>query len=219
MKFPRRLLHSSQTSSWDYDIMICGGGIIGATLASKLLHMSGGTLKIGLIDNQSVQKESYEQHISNKIPDKRVYAFSPKSINILRSIPYFDDTSNQSNANVTVWDKINVNNRARSYQHMQIWEEHGKGVLKLSATDINVKELGYIVEDRLVNTVLYNSIAQSIYKGSIDCIFNSTVTSINVPDSKDGTYFTEPVHLTYTTSNASSSNNKNASQHKTLKCR
>jgi hypothetical protein len=112
---------------------------------------------------------------------------------------------------------------------MQIWEENGKGMLKLSSQDMYVPELGCIAEDRLINSAIYESM--SLYKDSMNCIFNSTITNIVVQDAADGTYFTEPVQLTYSTisSNAphttdtavaaSSTNQKKSTEVKTVKCR
>ena len=85
-KATKKVLFSTNTNNnWDYDVMICGGGIVGSALASKLLHMTGGTIKIGLIEHTR-GPEPFDVCSNNAIPDRRVYALSPKSINILKSL-------------------------------------------------------------------------------------------------------------------------------------
>jgi 2-polyprenyl-6-methoxyphenol hydroxylase-like FAD-dependent oxidoreductase len=173
---------SASISEWDYDVFICGGGVVGASFASKLLNLTKGTIKIGMLDLHPPPSLN-----SSTLPDKRVYALSPKSIQFLK--------------NLGAWEFIE--NRNQSYDSMQIWESSGPGLLNFSAQDMNLLELGRVVEDRVIQSALYESLKK--YESSIDYYFNSSLSSISIQPPRDGLYFTEPAKITFQMSKTSSS--------------
>lgn len=160
----------------DYDILICGGGVVGAALASKVLHITGGKIKIGIIEPRKPM--DLESVLSLNTTDKRVYALSPKSINLLKSI--------------NAWDKIAI--RSQPYSSMQVWESSG-GYIRFSAEELNESELGRITEDIAIQASLFDSLKR--FPSSVDYIFNATVSDIRVASSSDGTYFVEPAKVSY----------------------
>lgn len=108
MRFQQLLSSSTQqgggAESSPYDVLICGGGITGATLAAKLLRMfdgcaAGSGLRIALLDSREPRPvtagSSSSKSGEDGPPDLRVYAISPQSINTLKSIGAWPEHRNQ----------------------------------------------------------------------------------------------------------------------------
>lgn len=184
------------TSPWDYDILICGGGIVGAALASKLLHLTKGNVKVAILEQN--QPETLHDCIKNKLPDKRVYAISPKTIQFLKSVNAFNS----------------FENRSQSYANMQVWELGSPGMIRFSAQEMQTEELGRIAEDCVIQASLYESM--KIYPNSVDFLFNSTISSFDINPCIDGTFFTGPAAVTY---QSQSSKDSALASKKTLTCR
>lgn len=181
----RRSLLSTTVSKYDYDILICGGGVVGAALASKVLHITGGNFKIGIIEPRKPM--DLENVLSLSSPDKRVYALSPKSINLLKS--------------VHAWDKIA--SRSQPYSSMQVWEASGPGYIRFASEEMNEPELGRITEDIAIQASLFDSLKK--FPSSVDYIFNATVSDIRVTSSSDNTYFVDPAKVTFKSGSPGSS--------------
>lgn len=133
----RRFL--STVSKWDHDLLICGGGVVGAALAADVLQRTKGTCNVGIIE-LSPPKTSIKTSVDP--PDVRVYALSPNSIQILERIG--------------AWKYIAE--RSHPYTNMQVWEQSGPGLVKFSANDINANELGRICEDQTIQSAIYQAI-------------------------------------------------------------
>ena len=127
------------TSKWDHDVLICGGGVVGAALAAELLMRSKGTCNVGLIELFPPKPTIRAKSDS---PDVRVYALSPNSIQVLQHIG--------------AWKHIEE--RSHPYANMQVWEQSGPGVLKFSAAEMQASELGRICEDQTIQSAIYKSI-------------------------------------------------------------
>lgn len=169
----------------DYDIIINGGGIVGAVFASKLLSLlklrdsssnTRNTFKIGIVDIK--EPPSLSDCISKVGPDIRVYALSPASIDTLKSI----DT----------WDYIKE--RTQPFNSMQVWEGSGPGMITFGNYKSS-EELGRIVEDCTIHSALYQAMNDKKYVGNnIDLLFNNTITSMDLKDKNDRD--SSPIQLT-----------------------
>lgn len=123
-----------------YDVLVCGGGVVGSAFISSLLHkisesrnrFGTSSIKIGLIESNSTATEIP----NSQNPDLRVYALSPKSIDILTAIG--------------AWKHIQP--RSQPYTAMQVWESNGPGVVHFQAQDMSIPrgELGRICEGDLI---------------------------------------------------------------------
>lgn len=120
---------------FDYDIVIFGGGMIGAALATQLAPHG---FSIALIETQAPQAYDLSQSF-----DLKVCALSPQSAQLMQ----------QSKA----WD-ILQSMRLCPYQRMRVWEMAGFGDLMFSAHQAGVTELGHIVENRLVQLSLWQAL-------------------------------------------------------------
>ena len=119
----------------DYDIVICGGGMIGAALAT-LLAPHG--FSIAILDGHKPSRYDLSQKF-----DLRISALSPKSAQVMQ----------QSAA----WE-ILQGMRLCPYKRMRVWEVAGFGDLTFSANQVGVAELGHIVENRLVQLSLWQAL-------------------------------------------------------------
>lgn len=112
-----------------FDLIIVGGGMVGATLACAL----GGTpLRVGVIESELPREFAAEQP-----PDIRVSAVSIASVSI------FDTLG--------AWRGITTR-RCCPFRRMRVWEERGD--LEFKSHDINESLLGYIVENRVIQLAL-----------------------------------------------------------------
>lgn len=120
-----------------YDVLVCGGGVVGSAFIVSLLRKLKGhsqqnshskLLKIGIIE----YSEAPIPVSSSSIPHMRVYALSPRSISMLKSLG--------------AWEYIEP--RSQPYTSMQVWECDGPGVVRFSGKDMHLSddELGRICE-------------------------------------------------------------------------
>ncbi|MGY8862710.1 MAG: FAD-dependent monooxygenase [Pseudomonadales bacterium] len=122
----------------NYDIVICGGGMIGAALATQLAPHG---FSIALVEAQAPAAYDLSQSF-----DLRISALSPKSAQVMQ----------QSKA----WD-ILQDMRLCPYKRMRVWEIAGFGDLTFNASQTGVSELGHIVENRLVQLSLWQALEES----------------------------------------------------------
>jgi hypothetical protein len=81
----KRTLYSLHPDRWDYDVLICGGGVAGTALASKLVRSTYTKLKIGIVESRNPLSSTNTTE-SELPPDVRVYALAPKSIEFLKNV-------------------------------------------------------------------------------------------------------------------------------------
>ena len=152
---------TTPNSTYDYDILISGGGVVGASLCASLLSnesMKG--LKIGIVDLKA-PKLSLETQNQEK-PHLQVYALSPATISFLKK--------------VGAWSGIEK--RSQSYNEMQVWEEGGPGFLKFSSSDMGIEELGRICENDTILSSLYDSIERMSSQPTFH--FGSMISNLSV---------------------------------------
>lgn len=121
----------------DFDMVIVGGGMVGATLARALADT---TLKIALIEKQPPAPfEDSQPH------DLRVSALSMASQRILSACG--------------AWQGIE-NRRLCPFKRMRVWEKTGLGDTTFNSADIKFEQLGFIVENRIVQLALWDQLEQ-----------------------------------------------------------
>lgn len=121
----------------EYDVVIVGGGMVGATLACALAAQPAtATLSVLIVDAQPMPtRAGAAAHISF---DSRSTALSAASRNILQRLD--------------LWEQIAPGACAIGDIHVS---DHGRfGSTRLSATDFSVEALGYVVENAAFGAAL-----------------------------------------------------------------
>lgn len=113
----------------NFDVVIVGGGMVGAALACSL---GGSLLKVAVIESSLPQEFSADQP-----HDLRVSALSIASKNILEA--------------VGAWQGV-TSRRICPFRRMRVWETAGD--TEFCSNDIGHAELGYIVENRVTQLAL-----------------------------------------------------------------
>ncbi|ANE55958.1 FAD-dependent monooxygenase [Methylomonas sp. DH-1] len=116
------------------DVVIVGGGMVGAALACSL---GGSRLKVVVVEAQTPEPFSADQP-----HDLRVSALSIASKNILET--------------VGAWEGV-TSRRYCPFRRMRVWENAGDTTF--DSTDISYPELGYIVENRITQLALLDRLA------------------------------------------------------------
>lgn len=117
-----------------FDCVVIGGGMVGATSALTLAQLG---LQVALVEKFIPQQFSAEQAY-----DMRVSAISLASKNLLKQ--------------VDAWQQIKQW-RACPYKRLGVWE-HKSTYTEFNAKDIEQEQLGYIVENRVIQLSLWQQI-------------------------------------------------------------
>ncbi len=127
-----------------FDVVIAGGGLVGATLALLLVREA----RIAPPRICVLEKEPPARWSADAPADLRVLALSRASQRIL--------------ASVGVWDRM-VAARACPYERMQVWHAseaaRGAGALRFDAAELAQANLGHIVENSLVQFLLQQELS------------------------------------------------------------
>jgi len=122
-----------------FDLIIVGGGMVGATLACALADTQ---LQIAVIEPQLVQEFNADQP-----HDLRVSALNIASENILK--------------NIDAWQGI-VNRRSCVYRRLKTWElDQDRAATLFDSSDQNTDHLGHIVENRVIQLALLERMASA----------------------------------------------------------
>jgi len=143
-----------------FDIVIVGAGMVGLTLANLLAQSEQcDNLSITVID-------------AGKKP-----TFVPGSDVSLR-VSAIASGSAELFAQIGIWDEI-VNTRACPYQEMRVWDAagnvEGPETLCFDAAEFAVPQLGFIVENVLIQVALLNNLQSS----DVSVNFETPITSLS----------------------------------------
>ena len=118
-----------------HDIAVVGAGMVGAALALTLARAG---FNVALIESRPPVPWRVEDEI-----DLRVVALAPSSIALFERLG--------------VWQSICAS-RAHAYRRMHVWDALAPGDLQFDAADDGRSALGYIVENRLIQHVLWQAV-------------------------------------------------------------
>ena len=119
-----------------FDVIIVGGGMIGLSLVVELSKKMN--LSVAIIDPNDCNPTINDSFHT------RVSAITPSTQDFLSSI--------------NVWDKIQ---RKKGFSTTKVWDQNSHGHLNFYAKDEGIEYLGYIVENDLIQSALFNAIDQS----------------------------------------------------------
>jgi 2-octaprenylphenol hydroxylase len=126
----------------DYDLIIVGAGMVGATLA---LALADTELKIAIVDGLPLDQPEQSAPTPSGY-DPRVSALSAASERIL--------------SRLGAWSSI-VSERCCSYRQMCVWDAEGTGEIRFDAHELNENRLGHIVENNRIQQALLDCLAQT----------------------------------------------------------
>lgn len=137
-----------------YDVIVVGAGMVGATLAAALAEQS--TLKIALIEaHLPIPLDELEP------PDLRVSALNRASETLLN--------------NLNIWPHL-LSNRIGQFRDMHVWESSHQHALHFNSASIGEPILGYIIENRHIQ---HACLARCRQLNNIDFICPAQLISAN----------------------------------------
>ncbi|HEY2395656.1 MAG TPA: UbiH/UbiF/VisC/COQ6 family ubiquinone biosynthesis hydroxylase [Rudaea sp.] len=139
-----------------HDIAVVGAGMVGAALALKLAQAG---FDVAVIEPRAPAAWRVEDEI-----DLRVVALAPSSVELLDS--------------VGAWQSITAA-RTCLYRRMHVWDALAPGALDFDSADDAAATLGHIVENRLIQHVLWQAL-QAQANVTLHCPALVTATSIDV---------------------------------------
>lgn len=121
----------------EFDIIIIGGGMVGATLGCAL----GNTpFKVAVVEPVVAPMSWPEDEY-----DIRVSAITRSTENVFRHIG--------------AWQGMAAR-RVTPYQGMEVWDATGRGEIEFNAAELGEPNLGYIIENRVILAALLERMAQ-----------------------------------------------------------
>ena len=143
----------------DYDIIIVGGGAVGAALACALSNNKGNSsLRIAVIEAISSKSDIHPSY------DDRGLSISLSSKNILD--------------NLGLWKNISPN--SNPIKHIHVSDQHHFGFVRMDAESMNVPALGHIVLARELGKAFMKNIEAA---DNISLLCPASVTDVEISDS------------------------------------
>ena len=136
----------------NYDLIIAGGGMVGASLACALMREN---LRIALVESVPERADTQPSY------DDRGLALSVSSQRVLQHLK--------------VWSKVAAN--ATAIRHIHVSDRGHFGCVRLNASDLQVDALGHVVIARELGQALMQTLSQA---ASIDIIRPAEVDDISV---------------------------------------
>ena len=136
---------SESVSKSHFDILVVGGGMIGAALA---LGLSRQGWQVGLVEGAPLGQLTEPAGPANNVADfePRVSAISVASQRLLTMLG--------------VWQEV-VRSRHCPYREMVVWDGDGTGRICFSASEMGAQSLGTIVENREIVRALFLALADA----------------------------------------------------------
>lgn len=159
-----------------FDVVVMGGGLVGATLA---LALKDTNIRIAVVDVQQPSDTSVPDSASSEVDnfEPRVSALTHASVDLL--------------SQVDVWPQI-APNLVLPYQKMQVWDELGTAEIKFDAAELHADSLGYIVENQSMLLAMHKCLAE---QKNVECFWGAGLTRlVKSPDGYE-LYVGETLHL------------------------
>ncbi|KAI5068331.1 hypothetical protein GOP47_0016676 [Adiantum capillus-veneris] len=138
----------------EFDVVIIGGGMVGAAVCCGLAtNKLTNSLRVAIIDGKPLTEGSHTLHKTSAIPDPRVSALTPSTVNFLEE--------------VDAWKYI-LYSRHAPFDSMQVWDYTGLSYTRYNAADVGKHVLGYVVENNVILSALYTRI-QDLGFASLIC--------------------------------------------------
>jgi ubiquinone biosynthesis UbiH/UbiF/VisC/COQ6 family hydroxylase len=118
-----------------FDVVIVGGGLVGASFA---LALSGAAVSVAVVEPQGRGAEP-----NDDTWDSRVYALSPGNAQWLHELG--------------IWERL-APARVQRVERMRIFGDRAPARLEFSAYDAGLRELAWIVENRLLQNTLRDAL-------------------------------------------------------------
>jgi 2-octaprenyl-3-methyl-6-methoxy-1,4-benzoquinol hydroxylase/2-octaprenylphenol hydroxylase len=118
-----------------FDVAVVGAGMVGAALALALAREG---FDVAVIEPRAPKLWNAQDEV-----DLRVVALAPSSVDLFERHD--------------VWKEI-LAARASAYRRMRVWDALAPGELKFDAADEGRAALGWIVENRLIQSVLWQAL-------------------------------------------------------------
>eukprot|EP00850_Spirogloea_muscicola_P016182 SM000129S26169 [mRNA] locus=s129:383717:387222:- [translate_table: standard] len=151
--FTRSLCQAASADRDHYDVAVVGGGMVGAAFACGLATSSlTKDLRISIVDTQELSKIKLTE--LDSVPDPRTVAIT-----------------------CGAWKAI-TKRRHASFDTMQVWDYAGQGYVRYHASDVGQPRLGYLVENRVLISALYDRLQDL---ASVDLICPDSVENIEWP--------------------------------------
>ena len=131
----RRMRGSIRNSMNHFDVIIIGGGIVGATAASALGRAG---VRVAIVEARQPLP------LDQQKPDPRVFAITRASERVFRSLG--------------VWQRIADQDRF-AFTDMEVWDATGEGVTHFDAAEIGEPCLGHMIEPRIIDAALSEQLA------------------------------------------------------------
>ena len=146
-----------------YELVIVGGGMTGLTVAALLAQSRhAAALRLTLIDAAPRPRFDADNDIA-----LRVSAIATGSVDILDSIG--------------AWDAV-IRSRACAYEHMRVWDgeddPEGPSTLRFDADEFAVAQLGFIVE----NVLIQDAILKVLDRTDVNLRFDTPIAGIVAMD-------------------------------------
>ena len=119
---------------YDYDVVICGGGVVGCSLACLLAKAN---FKVALLDRDVRADRSSQKN------DSRIFAITISSKRIL----------NKTGA----WHLI-PEDSISPFRRMHVWDENGDGEIRFESASICEPAMGYIIAQNFLTDALFQKI-------------------------------------------------------------
>ncbi|OOQ69079.1 2-octaprenyl-6-methoxyphenyl hydroxylase [Vibrio parahaemolyticus] len=128
-----------------YDVVIAGGAMAGATLALAIEHLSEGALRVAVVEPFKAQSDQHPGF------DSRSIALSYGTVNLLRHLE--------------LWSAIEP--FSTPIEHIHVSDRSHAGMTDITKHDVGVEALGYVVEladvGRVYQELLTHSTAIDLY--------------------------------------------------------
>jgi ubiquinone biosynthesis UbiH/UbiF/VisC/COQ6 family hydroxylase len=130
-----------QQMQHDFDVIIVGGGLVGAACAIALARQGQ---QVALLDSKPLSSPAKEGSVEDW--DNRIYAISPGNAAWL--------------ATLGVWDMLD-SNRVCPIENMEVWGDASTEPLQLKAYEANVAQLGFVLENRPLQRALWTGMKKA----------------------------------------------------------